>query len=403
VEKFMMARQPIFDRDGEIYAYEILYRSAAGPGAGEMDAAAAAQSLANTLVEIGLDRLAGDKLAFINVGEDLLHSSAIQLLPRDRVILELLETLRLTDSTLTGIETLKKAGYTLAFDDFVFEPSQFGFLDKVSIVKIDVLDTPNSILRDQVPELKGRGVKLLAEKVEDKAMHRRCMSWGFDYFQGYFYARPEAMESRALAPSHQVMLSLLNRLQDPNVSLREVEELITADASLAYRLLKLVNSAALGLKTVVNSVRVALAMIGMAKIQAIASLLAISSKDSGRSELMAMALIRGNMAERIAEMTHCQDPNKHFTAGLFSMLDAMLDLPMSSIVEKVPLDEELREALIDPNSESPVANTLRRVLAFERGDWATAGDGLPDPGRLGRIYAQASAWAQELEKAVAAA
>jgi EAL and modified HD-GYP domain-containing signal transduction protein len=403
VEKFMMARQPIFDRDGEIYAYEILYRSPGGPGAGAMDASATAQSLANTLVEFGLDRLAGDKLAFINVGEDLLHSAAIQLLPRDRVVLELLETLTLTDSTETGIEVLQKAGYTLAFDDFVFEASQFGFLNKVSIVKIDVLATPSSVLREQLPDLRRRGIKLLAEKVEDKPMHRRCMSWGFDYFQGYFYAKPEAMESRALAPSHQLMLSLLNRLQDPEVSLREVEDLISADASLAYRLLKLVNSAALGLNTAVNSVRVAIAMIGMAKIQAIASLLAISGKDNGRSQLMATALIRGNMEERIAEMMGYHDPNKHFTAGLFSMLDAMLDLPMTSIVEKVPLDEEMREALTNHLADSPVSDTLRRVLAYERGAWSTAGDGLANPERLGEFYERASAWAQELERAVAAA
>ncbi len=363
------------------------------------------QSLsANTLIEIGLDRLAGDKLAFINVGEDLLHSSAIQLLPKDRVILELLETLTLSDSTVTGIEVLTKAGYTLAFDDFVFEPSQFGFLNKVSLVKIDVLETPSAVLRERVPEIKRYGVKLLAEKVEDKAMHRKCMSWGFVCYQGYYYAKPEAMESRALAPSHQLMLSLLNKLQDPNVSLREVEELITADASLAYRLLQLVNSAALGLKCAVNSVRVAIAMIGMAKIQAIASLLVVSGKDSeSRSDLMTMALVRGYMCERIAEMCRCEEPNKHFTAGLFSMLDAMLDLPMVKIVEKVPLDDELREALINPNADSPVARSLHRVLAYERGAWGTASDGLIDPDRLGVFYTEANSWAIALGKAVAAA
>ena len=177
-----MARQPIYDREGTVYAYELLYRSASGPGAGTMDVVASAQALANTLIEIGLDRLAGDKLAFINVSEDLLHTDAIRLLPRDRVVLELLETLKLDESTESGIEVLRRAGYTLAFDDFVFEPSQFGFLSKVEIVKIDVLDTPRSVIRDQLDQVKRYGIKLLAEKVEDKAMHRRCMAWGFDYF-----------------------------------------------------------------------------------------------------------------------------------------------------------------------------------------------------------------------------
>ena len=275
-----MARQPIYDRDGAVFAYELLYRSASGPGAGTMDAAASAQALANTLIEIGLDRLAGDKLAFINVGEDLLHTEAIRLLPRDRVVLELLETMKLDESTESGIDVLTRAGYTLAFDDFVFEPSQFGFLSKVAIVKIDVLGTPRTVIRDQLARVKGYGIKLLAEKVEDKEMHRRCMAWGFDYFQGYFYARPEVMESRALAPRHQVMLSLLNKLQDPNSSLREIEDLITTDPPMAYRLLRLVNSASMGLKSEVSSVRVAVAMIGMAKVQAIASLLTISGQSA---------------------------------------------------------------------------------------------------------------------------
>ena len=397
-----MARQPIYDREGSVYAYELLYRSASGPGAGPMDIVASAQALANTLIEIGLDRLAGNKLAFINVSEDLLHTDAIRLLPRDRVVLELLETLKLDESTESGIEVLKRAGYTLAFDDFVFEPSQFGFLSKVEIVKIDVLDTPTSVIREQLGRVKRYGIKLLAEKVEDKAMHRRCMAWGFDYFQGYYYAKPEVMESRALAPRHQVMLQLLNKLQDPTASLREIEDLITTDATMTYRMLRLVNSAAMGLKSDVSSVRVAIAMIGMAKVQAIASLLTMAGQSEDKPELMAMALIRGRMAERIAEMLSYTDHNKHFTAGLFSVLDAMLDLTMQSIVDKVPLDAELSEALTNPDSGSRVGDTLRRALAFERGDWALAGDGLSQPERLGHVYAEAASWAQELERAVAA-
>ena len=229
------------------------------------------------------------------------------------------------------------------------------------------------------------------------------MAWGFDYFQGYFYAKPEVMESRALAPRHQVMLSLLNKLQDPHASLREIEDLITTDATMAYRMLRLVNSAAMGLKSEVSSVRVAVAMIGMAKVQAIASLLTMAGQSEDKPELMALALVRGRMAERIAELLGYGDPNKHFTAGLFSVLDAMLDMSMQSIVDKVPLDAELREALTNPDAQSPVGDTLRRALAFERGDWASAGDGISRPEQLGQIYADAASWAQELERAVAAA
>ncbi|HLK15770.1 MAG TPA: HDOD domain-containing protein, partial [Fimbriimonadaceae bacterium] len=286
---------------------------------------------------------------------------------------------------------------------FIFEPSQYQFLDKVELVKIDVLETPRNVIREELDRVKRYGIKLLAEKVEDKEMHRRCMAWGFDYFQGYYYAKPEVMESRALAPRHQVMLSLINKLQDPNATLKEIEDLITTDATMAYRLLRLVNSAAMGLKSEVSSVRVALAMIGMAKVQAIATLLTISGQSDDKPELMAMALIRGRMAERIAEMLGFEDLNKHFTAGLFSVLDAMLDLPMTSIVEKVPLDAELRDALTNPESETQVGNTLQRARAFERGDWATAGAGLNRPDRLAQVYAEAACWAQELERAVAAA
>lgn len=398
-----MARQPIYDREGAVYAYELLYRSAGGPGAGPMDVRASAQALANTLVEIGLDQLAGDKFAFINVCEELLHMDAIRLLPKDRVVLELLETMKLNESTESGIDVLKRAGYTLAFDDFIFEPSQFGFLSKVAIVKIDVLETPRAVIREQLDRVKRFGIKLLAEKVEDKEMYRRCMHWGFDYFQGYFYAKPEVMESRALAPRHQVMLSLLNKLQDPDATLSEIENLIMTDATMAYRLLRLVNSASMGLKSEVSSVRVAVAMIGMAKVQAIASLLTISGKSEDSPELMAIALIRGRMAEKLAGMLGYDDPNKHFTAGLFSVLDAMLDLSMASIVDKVPLDSELRDALTNPACTNPVGDTLRRALAFERGDWQTAGETLPGAENLGSIYSEAAAWAQELERAVAAA
>lgn len=396
-----MARQPIYDRDGAVYAYELLYRSA-GMQAGLMTEESEAQALANTLVEIGLERLAADRLAFINVPESLLLSEALLLLPKDRVVLELLETLQMNDSTRSGIAKLRQAGYTVAFDDFVFEEKQYEFVPSVSLVKVDVLDTPAEVIRKELPRLKAYGVKLLAEKVEDKAMHRRCMSWGFDYFQGYYYARPETLESRGIAPRQQVMLSLLAKLQDPDASLAEIERLVNSDPSIALRLLKLVNSVAMGLKVVVSSVKVALAMMGLSKVQALASLLAMSSGSDSNTELMAMALVRARMCERIAQVKSLPDPNRFFTAGLFSVLDALLDTPMHCVVENIPLDAELREALLDLGSNNPVAHVLRSALAFERGDWGRASVE-EDLRGIAQIYWEATEWARDLEQEIKAA
>ena len=397
-----MARQPIYNRAGEVYAYELLYRSAKGTQASNIGTEEEAQALANALVDIGLDQLVGHKLAFVNIPESLLHSEALRLLPRERVVLELLETLSYNKETETAINRLLRLRYRVAFDDYIFATNQKPFLDKVSLVKVDVMETPMNVLEREMGSLKERGLKTLAEKVETKEMHRKCMSLGFDFFQGYYYARPELMSSRGIAPRKQVMVSLLAKLQDEDASLTEIEKLIMADANLAFRLLRLVNSAGFGVKTGVASVKVAISMLGISKVQALASLLLISSESGDSPELITTALVRARMCEQLALEHGYSDPAMHFTVGLFSLLDAILDTPMQTVVSMVPLPEKVKNALVDGQCENEPAKTLRLAKKYEIGSFGNDSEAVVFL-KVSQFYCQAVEWARELDRICSAA
>lgn len=397
-----MARQPVLDRSGQVYGYEVLYRASEGSTSGGGDPSGDAKVLVDTLVDVGLARLAGSKLAFINVPAMLLHSEDLLRLPKDRVVLELSETLEMSPMVKARLKELRSLGYTLAYDEFVFEGRQFKFVPYVQYVKVNMLDCPAETIRAELPELKRFRTGLLAQKVEDKVIHRRCMSWGFDYFQGRFYARPELVSSKPIAPRHELMLTLVAKLQDPETSFDQIEQLVEQEGNFTVRLLRLVNSAAWG-AVGVTSVRVALGLIGLEKLRDIATFLALAGDSEESSELLSTGLMRARMCEQMSMMTREGNPETCFMAGLFSILDAMLDLPMSVIVKSLPLDDELSAALVDPNIDNSIGRVLRRTLAYAHGDWDAATKSIDNPSQLGKIYIDSATWARRLEAEVYAA
>ncbi|RYG21249.1 HDOD domain-containing protein [bacterium] len=377
VSDFLMARQPIFDRNGKVYAYELLYRTAAGGPAGPLSAEAEHRSIVNAVVEVGLSRLAGSKLAFFNVSPQMLHSVCIELLPPDRVVLELLENTVLDAATERRMAQLKSKGYRLAYDDFTFQPHQLPFMSKVGLVKIDVMDTPWQHVQAGVARMKANGVVLLAEKVEDRAMYDRCVLAGFDLFQGYFFSKPQTVTAKGIDPQTAVVLKLLNKLNRPDVSAAELEEAIAHDPTLAAKLLKMVNSAGFGTTQKIGSVFTAIQMLGIQKLQAFATVLAASSVATPGSQACGdLGLVRARMCERMARDLNLEKPHKHFTVGLLSVLDAMMDLPMRQIVAELSLSDDVTEALIDPRSPGNLGRVLRLAKAFERGAWSGFGGGL---------------------------
>jgi EAL and modified HD-GYP domain-containing signal transduction protein len=399
-----MARQPICDRSGRVAAYELLYRSSTPRGSEPLSDQESAEALIRSLVDVGLDTLVPNHLAFVNIPASLLGSPAIHLLPRDRTVLEILEDTPFNDDTERELRSLKLAGYRLAFDDCTFAPTHRKFFPFVQIVKVDILETPPQVLVPQVRALKKAGIQVLAEKVETQDIYRNCRELGCDLFQGYFFAKPEIVKGSRMPHHRQSILHVLTRLQDQSTTIAELEQLISSDVALSYRLLRLLNSAAVGLPQRIESIRQAVLFVGLDKLTALAGLLLMTSMGKENNELITTAMVRARMCERLAMIKGIRDPHRFFTVGLFSVLDALSGQPMVEVIAPLPLAAEISDALLDRNANSPMSLALRSSLAYERGEFDEAIKWLSDDldGMIPLAYSDAVGWATNMSQYIAA-
>ncbi len=402
--QILMARQPICDRTGRVTAYELLYRSTTPRGSEPLSDQESAEALMRSLIDIGLDTLVPDHLAFVNIPASLLGNPALHLLPHERVVIEILEDTLFNSETEAQMRELRSAGYKLAFDDCTFAEEHVKFFPYVEIVKVDILETPAKFLRDQVEDLQDMGIQVLAEKVETHEVHRKCLDLGCDLFQGYFFAKPEIVKGSRMPNNRQVTLILLSKLQQHDVSLDEIEQMISCDVALSFRLLRLLNSAAVGLPQTVKSIRQAVLLLGLEKLTAVAGLLLMTSIGGQNNELINTAMIRARMCERLAMIKRAPDAHSYFTVGLFSVLDALSGQPMSEVVASLPLSPEVCEALLNINGDTLMANALSVALAYEHGEFNRALEWLAEEEsiQLSIAYAEAVEWASSMNQYLAA-
>ncbi len=352
--------------------YELLYRGnptenwAAGASASQM----AADTLVRTLLSMGMDRVTGGKTAFINVSREVLLADQFQVLDPTRVVIELLESIACDAETLPASASLVKRGYTLALDDFVYSPAYDPLLRLARIVKLDVLDRPMEELREVMEILSPFRVHCLAERVENAEVHAQCAALGFELFQGYFYARPEILSGREMPVQAASIIRLLNLLRNPDASDPQIEEAFRADMLLSFKLLRIVNSAALG-GMGIESIKHAVQLLGRGSLHRWLSLLLVSSLTTSNgvhNELVTMAMQRARFCELIGETRlRRRESGALFMVGLFSLLDALLRKPMEEILGQVDLTAELRDVLL--HRTGPHAPTLRLVEAYETARW----------------------------------
>jgi c-di-GMP phosphodiesterase len=365
-----VARQPILDRSLRLYGYELLFRpSGTARSAGDMDPnLMASQVILGALGEIGLEGLVGQHLAFVNMTRDLLVSGAHEVLPVESTVIELLEDVPADDDVVEAVRDLKRRGYIIALDDFIFAPELEPLVELADIVKLDVLDVDPAEVERAVEQLRPYGVKLLAERVETHEVFARCRDLGFDYFQGYFFARPQIVHGRSLPNGQVSALELLRLLNDPGTEFDELEAVVSRDVSLSYRLLRHLNSPALGLRRRITSIREALVLLGERNVRKWATLVVFGTVGGSKpSALIKSAQVRARMCEQLANAGERVQGAAAFTAGLFSLLDALLDRPIELAIEPLGLDAELRVALTD--LRGPLGDLLAVTLAWECGDW----------------------------------
>lgn len=367
-----IARQPIFDVTRDVVGYELLFRNGLANYFGSIDGnEATRQVLLNTFVLFGLTRLTGGRPAFINFTRDFLFNDLVRLFPPNSIVVELLEDIHVDREVIAACRKLKDAGYSIALDDVVELDSYGELLEMADIVKIDFRAASPERRHAMARQLFGRPMRLLGEKVETYEELRTAIDEGFALFQGYFFAKPELMTRRDVPGNRAQYLRLLRELRKPDTDINALERIIKQDLSLAYRLLKYINSPLFGLRAEIRSVRHALTLLGERDVRRWATLAALSAIAPGKPpQLLETGLMRARFCETLASVV---DPgakgvaDEMFLAGLFSVLDALLDVSLEDAVRDAGVPARVKGALL--GVPSPWRDLLQLALAYERGEW----------------------------------
>lgn len=356
-DEFFLARQPILGRDQHLVAYELLFRTAGATEANVTDDVAATAAVISHASQLGMEEVVGSQLAFVNVSEAALMSDYVRFLPADKVILEILETVKASPRLIERIRELKTLGFKFALDDIVAESADFiAFVDLVDVIKVDVKAVDAERLPGLTASLHLLGKKLLAEKVETVEEFRQCLALGFEYFQGYYFARPTIMSGRTIAPSEMAILDLL-KLIDSDAEDHTIEVAVKRDTLVSLNLLRLVNTAAAGAGARIDTVGEALASLGRQQLQRWLQILLYAAPDAKvewNLPLLQLATTRGKMLELMTLKLHPGQraaADTGFTVGILSLTDALFSISMKDILDTVDVADDVRAALLDREGE----------------------------------------------------
>jgi EAL and modified HD-GYP domain-containing signal transduction protein len=356
-DEFFLARQPILGRDQKLVAFELLFRAAPEHEDAQLtDYAAATATVISHASQLGMEKVVGEQLAFVNVDEVVLMSDFVRFLPPDRVILEILETVQPTERVVARVLELKELGFKFALDDVIGHSEQVSkLLHLVDVIKVDLKGVSREELTQLALSLRDAPQKLLAEKVETVEEFRLCLELGFEYFQGYYFARPAILSGKKISPSEMVVLRLLELIAS-NADNAAIEAAVKRDALLSLNLLRLVNSRAAGPDRHIESVSQALVQLGRSQLQRWLQILLYSVPEGQahqlelNSPLLQMATTRGRLLELMSLALRPHDAagaGTAFTVGIMSLMDALLSIPMATILERVDVSQDVKAALLD--------------------------------------------------------
>ena len=396
-----IGRQPIMDAQQRIIGYELLFRDTAHATTANItdDLIAGTQMLVNTLNNMGAEWLFGEKIAFLNVSAKVLHSEFLELLPAQRIVLEILEDVVPTPELIERLGELKKMGFTLALDDYDGNPAFDPILGMLNYVKIDLLQSAPEKLGELVAHARKFPVKLIAEKVETQSAFNTCKALKFDYFQGFYFAHPETLSARVINPGQALVLELLNKVRS-NAEIGEIEKGFKRDVALSFKLLRYINSVGFGLSCEIQSIRHALAILGYQQLYRWLTLLVVTANEGATPPaLMKTAITRGRLTELLGQdFLDKTERDNLFIVGIFSLLDAMLEMPMDQILDKLILPEPISDALL--NREGIYGPFLQLAEACESSDIAhireLAESLTLDPEKVNAAHIQALAWVEDL-------
>ncbi len=400
-EQVFIGRQPVVDSQQKIIGYELLFRSNAEQNSAHFsdDFSAGAQVLINILSNMGAGWLLGDKNAFLNVNTEMLNSEFIELLPAQRIVLEMQDDITSTPDLLKRVQALKVLGFSFALPSTAVHIDNADLVKLVAYVKVDLLRVPDEQLGELALNLKQYPLKIVAEKVETLAAFKRCKACKFDYFQGYYFAHPEILAAKVINPSHALVLDILNKVRS-NADIAEIELGFKRDVALSFKLLRYINSVGFGLSCEIQSIRHALSILGYQQLYRWLTLLVVTTNENGTpSALMKTAITRGRLTELLGhELVDHNERDNLFIVGIFSMLDAMLEMPMDKVLEKLTLPENIADAIL--HREGIYGPFLALAEACESADIQRINDLAAslaiDPNTVNEAHLKALVWVEEL-------
>lgn len=368
-----VARQPIFNRKQNTIGYELLFRDGENNAyPAHIDSNRATYRLiAENFLSMGTNPSIASSRCFINFPQASLLRGLPFTLPKEKIVVEVLETCEPTEELLVAIKELYRRGYILALDDFTFLPEWERFLQYVHIIKLDImaigLENACQIVREQ--QFKKVKCQFLAERVETEAEFERTKEAGFKFFQGYFFSKPEVVKTQYIGPEQAIAMELFQEVCKPNVNFKQVENIVAKDVALSYKLLRFVNTMSPRLEVTISSFRQALVYLGQDKLKIFVSLAVASYvSDKKPKELYNLSLHRAQFCLLMSRYRPFQDHQEQaFMIGLFSMLDALLDLSLDSLVEQLPLSQIIKVALL--RREGPYGSLLALEECYEHADW----------------------------------
>ncbi|GBG13705.1 diguanylate phosphodiesterase [Novimethylophilus kurashikiensis] len=375
--EIFLGRQPILDASQNVVAYELLFRSGWNLSANVTnDVLATATVITNTVSHFGIDNVLDKQLGFINVSYELLMSDVLELLPKERIVLEILETVKIDPKAVERCRELKAKGFRLALDDFEYDDSYDELFEVVDIIKFDMLlSSPEQVEASLERIRRWPQIQLLAEKVEDLEQFHRCHAWGFSLFQGYFFARPAILSGKKANPRQLVLLRVMNQIMN-DVEIREIENTFKESPNLVLGLLRLVNSVGMGLRLKISSLQQALVVLGHKHLQRwVQLLLYVQDGTIATNPLMQMAATRARTMELLCQSRSKQvDADAAFMTGILSLVDVLLGMNMEDILNQLSLSEDVRDAIL--LRQGYLGRLLALMESVEIGDFSSVAEGL---------------------------
>lgn len=391
-----IARQPIFDKNMKIFGYELLYRqNETNFFTGIDDDQATRELIYNTFLVMGLQDLTDGTAAFINFSKGLIDSEVPLMLPKQDIVVEVLEREQATSATISACSRLKEQGYQLALDDFVLDQNNEPLIEMCDIIKVEF---PAVSREDQTALIGKYGKKLrfLAEKIETREEYGEAVKMGYDLFQGYFFSKPVIVKSREVVTLNANLVSVFRELNSPDPSYAVIADIFEEDLGLSYKLLKLANSVHMEAKNRIKSIPHALAYIGIRELKQWISLMMLKElQNVENAELVKQSLIRGKFMELIAaEMHPDAEASEFYFTGIFSSMDILLSRPMENVIQGLPISSVVKEALLgEPNIQRSM---LDFVIDWENARWTTLANHFCIPPKAADRYVESLRWAQKL-------